>query len=90
MGETFCVSYVLYVYNTRLESTFIEKHSVLLDKTPGEIFPTESFPDFPKFLLRKFSRREIPYFVTVSVKKFSPQRNNVIILCTPFLEIFVV
>lgn len=48
MGETFYDLYVYCVYNTRLESVFIAKRIILLDKTPLEISPTGSFPNFPK------------------------------------------
>ena len=47
--ETFRVRYIHYVYNTRLESVFIEKYSILSYKTHTEILPSGSFPHFPKF-----------------------------------------
>ena len=62
VGETFCVLSVYCVYNTRLESGFIEKYSILLYKTVMEIFPAGSFPNFPKFSRRKFPVGKFPGF----------------------------
>jgi hypothetical protein len=71
LGETLCIHYCIRVYNTRLESVFIEKHSILLSKTPGEIFPTGSFPDFPKFSGRNFPDGKFPGFPEILREKFS-------------------
>ena len=59
MGETLRVCYTLRMHNTRLESISIEKHNILLDKAPYEIFPDGKFPGFPEILRGKFSRREV-------------------------------
>ena len=57
MGETFCVLCIHCVYNTRLESVFIENYSIILEKRQGK-FPDGKFPEFPEILPGKFSRRE--------------------------------
>ena len=62
MVETFYVIYVHCVVNTRLESVFIEKYSILLYKTYREISPSGSFPDFPKFSRGKFPVGKFPGF----------------------------
>ncbi len=71
MGETFYVSYVLYVLNTRLESIYTEKYSVLVYKIPYGIFPTGSFPDFPKFSGGNFPDGKFPGFPEMLWGKFS-------------------
>ena len=71
MGETFCALYVQCVYNTRLESVFIEKYNILLHKTYMEILPPGSFPDFPKFSRGNFPDGKFPGFPEKLPGKFS-------------------
>ena len=49
LGETCRVRYTSCVHNTRLESVFIENHTILLYETPYEIFSTGRLSRFPKF-----------------------------------------
>ena len=78
LGETLCIKYALRVHNTRLESVFIEKHSIILNKTAREIFPTGSFPDFPKFPVGNFPDGKFPGFPEISLGESFPSGSFLI------------
>ena len=84
MGETLYVHYTLRVHNTRLESVFIEKYSILLYKTVMEILPSGSFPDFPKFSWENFPVGKFPGFPEILLGKFSRREISRISGSSPY------
>jgi hypothetical protein len=66
LGETLYTGYILCIPNACLESISIEKHSILLVKTQMEIFPTGSFPDFPKIPGGNFPVGKFPGFPEIN------------------------